>query len=150
MRIRTKAWLFALASAFVSIVEPIAALHASTEAIGRGDLDHQAGLAVDDELGDLSRALDQMTSNLKRITASRDELDTEVQMRRQAESRLHETLAELERSNKELEQFAYVASHDLGVSSYIQKPVTFAKLVNVVEILERYWFEIVKLPPNRD
>ena len=43
-----------------------------------------------------------------------------------------------------------VRSYDLGVSSYIQKPVTFEKLVNVVEVLERYWFEIVKLPPNRD
>lgn len=43
-----------------------------------------------------------------------------------------------------------VRSYDLGVSSYIQKPVTFEKLVSVVEVLGRYWFEIVKLPPNRD
>lgn len=41
-----------------------------------------------------------------------------------------------------------VRSYDLGVSSYIQKPVTFGKLVDVVEVLGRYWFEIVKLPPN--
>ncbi len=39
-------------------------------------------------------------------------------------------------------------SYDLGVSSYIQKPVTFEKLVEVVEILGKYWFQIVKLPPN--
>jgi CheY-like chemotaxis protein len=41
-----------------------------------------------------------------------------------------------------------VRSYDLGVSSYIQKPVTFEKLVEVIEALGKYWFEIVKLPPN--
>jgi CheY-like chemotaxis protein len=41
-----------------------------------------------------------------------------------------------------------IRSYDLGVSSYIQKPVTFEKLVEVVEILGKYWFQIVKLPPN--
>jgi CheY-like chemotaxis protein len=41
-----------------------------------------------------------------------------------------------------------VRSYDLGVSSYIQKPVTFEKLVEVVTELGRYWFEIVKLPPH--
>jgi len=41
-----------------------------------------------------------------------------------------------------------VRSYNLGVSSYIEKPVTFEKLVKVVESLGRYWFEIVKFPPN--
>jgi light-regulated signal transduction histidine kinase (bacteriophytochrome) len=54
-----------------------------------------------------------MTTNLKSITASRDELDAEVRMRRMAQQRLGQTLTELQRSNKDLEQFAYVASHDL-------------------------------------
>lgn len=39
-------------------------------------------------------------------------------------------------------------SYDLGVSSYIQKPVTFPKLVEVVQAMGRYWFEIVVLPPR--
>jgi len=41
-----------------------------------------------------------------------------------------------------------IRSYDLGVSSYIQKPVTFEKLVEVLTTLGRYWFEIVKLPPH--
>ena len=43
-----------------------------------------------------------------------------------------------------------VASYDLGVNSYIQKPVTFEKLVDVVTALGNYWFKIVKLPPHVD
>ena len=41
-----------------------------------------------------------------------------------------------------------VRSYDLGVSSYIEKPVTFEKLVKVVKSLGQYWFQIVKFPPN--
>jgi CheY-like chemotaxis protein len=41
-------------------------------------------------------------------------------------------------------------SYDLGVNSYIVKPVTFEALVDILQTLEKYWFEIVELPPNKD
>ena len=37
-------------------------------------------------------------------------------------------------------------SYDLGVNSFITKPVTFDGLVEVTRTLQRYWFEIVALP----
>jgi CheY-like chemotaxis protein len=37
-------------------------------------------------------------------------------------------------------------SYDLGVSSFITKPVTFAGLVEAMSVLTQYWFEIVELP----
>jgi CheY-like chemotaxis protein len=37
-------------------------------------------------------------------------------------------------------------SYDLGVNSFITKPVTFAGLVEVLNAWSRYWFEIVELP----
>jgi two-component system, response regulator len=37
-------------------------------------------------------------------------------------------------------------SYDLGVSSFVTKPVTFAGLVEVMQTWTRYWFEIVELP----
>jgi CheY-like chemotaxis protein len=37
-------------------------------------------------------------------------------------------------------------TYDLGVSSFITKPVTFVALVDLMKTLARYWFEIVELP----
>lgn len=37
-------------------------------------------------------------------------------------------------------------SYQLGVNSFITKPVTFENLINVMQTLGRYWFEIVELP----
>jgi CheY-like chemotaxis protein len=37
-------------------------------------------------------------------------------------------------------------SYDLGVNSYIVKPVTFEALVDILQTLEKYWIEIVELP----
>jgi CheY-like chemotaxis protein len=38
-------------------------------------------------------------------------------------------------------------TYDLGVNSYITKPVTLEGLVGVMKALGRYWFDIVELPP---
>ncbi len=38
-------------------------------------------------------------------------------------------------------------TYDLGVNSFITKPVTFEGLVDVVKMLGRYWFQVVELPP---
>lgn len=37
-------------------------------------------------------------------------------------------------------------TYDLGVSSYISKPVSFDGLVEVVKVLSAYWIQIVELP----
>ncbi len=39
-----------------------------------------------------------------------------------------------------------IKSYDLGVNSFITKPVTFGGLVDVIRVLNRYWIEIVSLP----
>lgn len=46
-------------------------------------------------------------------------------------------------SNDEQDVFR---SYDLGVNSFITKPVTFQSLVNVLSAWGNYWFEIVELP----
>lgn len=39
-------------------------------------------------------------------------------------------------------------TYDLGVSSFITKPVTFGGLVEVMRTWSRYWFELVELPSD--
>ncbi|MBV9820528.1 MAG: response regulator [Solirubrobacterales bacterium] len=39
-----------------------------------------------------------------------------------------------------------LGTYDLGVSSFITKPVTFGGLVDVMKTWTQYWFEIVELP----
>ena len=37
-------------------------------------------------------------------------------------------------------------AYDLGVNSFILKPVTFESLVDITLTLSKYWFEVVELP----
>ncbi len=71
-----------------------------------------------------------------------------------------EALEEI-KSNPELRQIPIVVlttskteediyrSYNLGVNSYIAKPVTFQGLVEAMKVLGKYWFEIVELPPEK-
>ena len=40
-------------------------------------------------------------------------------------------------------------SYDLGVNSFVRKPVTFEGLVAALKVMRAYWLEIVALPPTR-
>lgn len=41
-------------------------------------------------------------------------------------------------------------SYTVGVNSYITKPTTFHDLVELVDLLGKYWFEVVELPTKMD
>lgn len=41
-------------------------------------------------------------------------------------------------------------TYELGVNSFITKPVTFDNLIKVMQTLGTYWLEIVELPGNND
>lgn len=41
-------------------------------------------------------------------------------------------------------------TYDLGVSSFITKPVSFQGLIEVMTTLGRYWFDVVELPPRTE
>ena len=85
-----------------SISEPIQILHKGAEEIGKGNLDFKVGTDAKDEIGQLGRAFDQMTAKLKAITASRDELDREVNERKKAEKALRLMKFSLDHSSEML------------------------------------------------
>jgi signal transduction histidine kinase len=125
-----------------AVTKPIVNLHQGTEEIMKGNLGYKVGTEARDEIGQLSRAFDTMTANLKK---SREELEKYstgleemVEERTKAlnekvkeiedmlkevnetKKELEKAKAELEKtnrrltaSNKELQDFVYIASHDL-------------------------------------
>jgi signal transduction histidine kinase/ActR/RegA family two-component response regulator len=71
-------------------------LHAGTQIIGSGNLDYVIQAKYRDEIGELSHAFNKMTANLKRITASKADLEREMAQRRKAEEQLRQSHDELE------------------------------------------------------
>lgn len=71
-----------------SIAHPLKRLQEGTEMIARGNLDYRTAVGTRDEIGRLSRSFDAMAENLRRITVSRDELNGEIERRRQTEEAL--------------------------------------------------------------
>jgi CheY-like chemotaxis protein len=41
-----------------------------------------------------------------------------------------------------------VRTYDLGVNSFISKPVTFEELASAMQTLAVYWFDLVELPQD--
>ncbi len=79
-----------------SISEPIKRLSEGAAIIGSGNLDYKVGTNSKDEIGQLSRSFDKMTVDLKRTTASRDELSVEVRERKEAEDEVRKAATRFE------------------------------------------------------
>lgn len=84
------------------ITTPLNKLTEYTRIIGRGDLDHTINIEAKGEIGQLAQAFTQMIGNLKKITASRDEVLKEVSERQKAETALQSANASLLEINEEL------------------------------------------------
>jgi len=73
------------------ILRSISALNDGTKFIGKGTLDFRIDTDHNDEIGELSGAFNQMTANLKEVTASKQDLENEIEERRMAEQELRKS-----------------------------------------------------------
>lgn len=97
------------------VLRPIAGLASHTQRLASGHFSARLGTtALPEELGRLARAIDTMAESLEKrdqeLAQHRSHLEEMVSERT---SELEASRRELQRSNEELQQFAYVASHDL-------------------------------------
>ena len=73
-----------------NILKSIVTLQAGAAVIGSGNLDFKIEEKRNDEIGDLSRAFNRMTADLKAVTASKADLEREVAERKRAEEDLRQ------------------------------------------------------------
>lgn len=73
------------------LFKSIADLQAGTRIVGSGKLDHSVPVKNNDEIAELSRAFNQMTANLRVVTASKADLEREFADRKRAEDGLRES-----------------------------------------------------------
>jgi len=103
----------------VAAIRPLHRLAAEARQVAEGDFGHEVSLTGPREVTDLAADVNTM----------RERILQELDQTQQANIVLQAHTAELERSNSELEQFAYVASHDL------QEPLR--KVASFTQLLQR-------------
>lgn len=125
----------------------LASLRAGTEIIGAGNLDFSITGMRDDELGELSRAFNRMTANLKSVTASKTSLEHEIAERRLAEEKVLRLNAELEqRVAARTAELRRLASRVAAIQDEEQRRIAEGLHDGVAQLLVACTLKLADLP----
>lgn len=127
--------IYLFESNYASMRNSLAALVEAATRIGQGKLDINVQVPSRDEMALVAGSFNEMAKSLseqtERLTALNRRLQGEIADRLEAEKALEKKSLELERSNRDLEQFASIASHDL------QEPLLAA--ASDLKLFERHY-----------
>jgi signal transduction histidine kinase len=123
--------LLALAAAWIAgdifVLKQVRGLVVAAQRMRHGILSARSGVAHDPgEIGQLALTFDEMAATLEQRVAELQRAESELKaLNEDLEKRVLDRTLELRRSNEDLEQFAYVASHDLQeplrmITNYLQ------------------------------
>jgi PAS domain S-box-containing protein len=88
---------------FRRTLKSISELKTGIDVVGSGNLEHEIQAGNKDEIADISKSVNQMSANLKSVTVSKAELETEVDERKKAEEALLKAKEQTEFDRKRLE-----------------------------------------------
>ncbi len=98
----------------------ISKLQAGMEVIGSGNLDYELDAKRNDEIGDLARAFNAMTANLKNVTSTKAELEKEISERKKAQVALRESEESYRRIVETATEGIWIAEPD-GKTAFVNE-----------------------------
>ena len=95
------------------LTKPIGKLQRGVQELSRGNLEYKVGTEAPDEVGDLSRAFDEMANNLRTKMTSIETLNLEVEHRKQIEESLSIARDQAETATAAKSEFLANISHEI-------------------------------------